>query len=137
MRKTKKAILSFCLLLSFAVPVFSQDSSYNVIKGDTVFKKVGKESTFKGGAEGWTKYLQSSLVYPAKATRKKIEDVVVVQFIVDEKGYVHDAEVLSGHRMLAPAALAVIQQSPRWIPAELDGKKVKSYKKQPIQFRLL
>jgi len=132
-----KTILSFCLLLSLAVPVCSQDTNYNIVKGDTVFKKVAKESTFKGGAEGWTKFLQSSLVYPAKATRKKIEGVVILQFIVDEKGTVHDAEVLSGHRMLSTAALDAIRQSPRWIPAELDGKKVKSYKKQPIQFRLL
>jgi len=131
-----KTILSLGLLLSLVVPVFSQDSSYNIIKGDTVFKKVEKESTFKGGAEGWNKFLQRSLVYPAKATRKKVEGVVVVQFIVDKKGTVQDAEVLSGPRILAPAALDAIRQSPRWIPAELDGKKVKSYKKQPIQFRL-
>jgi protein TonB len=136
MQTLPNILLASCLLLVFSSTAFSQDTNFAIIKGDTVFKKVAKESTFKGGINGWTNFLQSTLVYPRKAARKKVEGVVVLQFIVDERGDIHDAEILSGDPLLSGAALDVIRQSPRWTPAELNGEKVKSYKKQPIAFRL-
>lgn len=103
--------------------------------GDKAFTKVDIESSFPGGSSAWLQFLQSHLVYPKKAVRKKIEGTVVVQFIVDKDGSVYDLKALSGDPLLQEAALKAMADMPRWIPAIQNGRKVKSFKKQPIVFK--
>jgi protein TonB len=98
--------------------------------------KVEIESEFPGGARGWLAYLNSHLVYPKKAVRKRIQGTVLLQFIVDKDGAVSDLKVLDGDPILAEAALKAMEDTPKWIPAVQNGKRVKSYKKQPIVFKL-
>ena len=105
-------------------------------KPDSALVKVEFESTFPGGDAGWLRFLKSSLVYPPKAVRKKVEGTVVVQFIVEKDGSLSDIQAVSGPELLWDAAIKVIKESPNWKPAVQNGKKVKSYKKQPITFRL-
>jgi protein TonB len=68
--------------------------------------------------------------------RKNIQGTVVLQFLVGKDGVLSDIEAQSGPDLLKEAALNVIKESPRWVPAVQNGKKVKSYKKQPITFRI-
>ncbi len=103
---------------------------------DTTFTKVEIESSFPGGSAGWVRFLNANLVYPGKAIRKKIQGDVVVQFIVSRDGSLSDIEAISGPELLREAAVKVIEMSPKWVPASINGRKVKSYKKQPIMFRL-
>lgn len=103
---------------------------------DSVLVHVETESYFPGGEEGWIRFLKNNLTYPAKAVRKKIEGTVVVQFIVDKNGELSAIEAISGPELLQTAATDIIKASPRWKPAIQDGRIVKSYKKQPITFRL-
>jgi protein TonB len=111
--------------------------SKNLLAGsDSVRKHVEIESDFPGGAAAWLHFLNNNLTYPPKAVRKKVEGTVVVQFIVDKNGTLSDIEAISGPELLQEAAVNVIKNSPNWKPAIQDGKKVKSYKKQPITFRL-
>jgi protein TonB len=98
--------------------------------------KVEIESEFPGGARGWLQFLNDHLVYPKKAVRKRIEGVVLLQFIVDKDGSVSNVQVLDGDPILAEAALKAMADSPKWKPAIQNGKLVKSYKKQPITFKL-
>jgi len=57
---------------------------------------------------------------------------------VDKDGSVINAEVIqSVHPLIDDEALRLIKNSPRWRPAIQDGKKVKSYKKQPVVFQLV
>jgi protein TonB len=101
-----------------------------------VFYKVEIESEFPGGARAWLAYLNSHLVYPKKAVKKKIEGTVVLQFIVDKEGNISDLSAIEGDPILAEAALKAMVDCPRWKPAIQDGKRVKSYKKQPVVFKL-
>jgi protein TonB len=57
---------------------------------------------------------------------------VVVRFIVDKEGNVSDVEAISGPAPLQKEAVRVIRLSGKWEPAIQNGRKVKSYKKQPI-----
>jgi hypothetical protein len=65
MRTSKTPVLAFSLILFTVFSSFARDSNYIVVKGDTVFKAVTNESTFKGGNAGWAKFLQNTLVYPS------------------------------------------------------------------------
>ena len=103
---------------------------------DRIFTKVEIESEFPGGPSAWLQFLNTHMKYPKKAVKKEIQGTVVLQFIVGKDGSISNAEAISGDPILQEEALRVIKKSPKWIPASQDGKLVKSYKKQPIIFRL-
>ena len=98
--------------------------------------RIEKESQFPGGQRGWISFLQENLEYPAKEKRKNIQGTVVVQFIVNVDGTVSDIQAISGPEELRQAAVNTLKKSPNWIPGSIDGKKVKTYKKQPVSFSL-
>jgi periplasmic protein TonB len=103
---------------------------------DKTFTKVEIESDYPGGASAWQRYLNKSLKYPQEAIDQEIQGTVIVQFIVDKAGNVSDVEAVSGANELRDEAVRVIKKSGQWTPAVQNGRQVKSYKKQPITFRL-
>ncbi|MBE7172223.1 MAG: TonB family protein [Williamsia sp.] len=105
---------------------------------NTVFTKVEIESQYPGGPSAWARYLNKTFHYPEEAQANEIQGTVVVQFIVDKEGNVSDVEVVSGPSGggLREEAIRVIKKSGKWEPAIQNGRKVKSYKKQPVIFRL-
>jgi protein TonB len=103
---------------------------------DKTFTKVEIESDFPGGMSAWMRYLNRNLRYPQDAIDNEIQGTVVVQFIVDKEGNVSDVEAVSGAPELRDEAVRVIKKSGKWTPAIQNGRQVKSYKKQPIVFKL-
>ena len=103
---------------------------------DKTFTKVEIESEYPGGAAAWQRYLNRNLRYPQEAIDNEVQGAVVVQFIVDREGNVSDVEAISGPNELRSEAVRVIKKSGKWTPAVQNGRQVKSYKKQPIVFRL-
>jgi periplasmic protein TonB len=103
---------------------------------DKTFTKVEIESEYPGGAAAWQRYLNRNLHYPQEAIDNEVQGAVVVQFIVDKEGNVSDVEAISGPQELRAEAVRVIKKSGKWTPAVQNGRQVKSYKKQPIVFRL-
>jgi protein TonB len=94
------------------------------------------ESEYPGGIAAWQRFLNRSLRYPAEAVDQGIEGFVTVQFVVDKEGNVSNVEAVSGPQELRAEAARVIKKSGKWTPAIQNGHKVKSYKKQPIGFRI-
>jgi protein TonB len=105
---------------------------------DKTFTKVEIESEFPGGGAAWLRYLNKNLRYPDDAVNNEIQGTVVVQFIVDKEGNVSDVQAISGpdNGGLREEAVRVIKKSGKWTPAVQNGRQVKSYKKQPIVFKL-
>ncbi|HXB94424.1 MAG TPA: TonB family protein [Puia sp.] len=105
---------------------------------DKTFTKVEIESDFPGGSAAWLRYLNKNLRYPDDAVNNEIQGTVVVQFIVDKEGNVSDVNAISGPENggLREEAVRVIKKSGKWTPAIQNGRQVKSYKKQPIVFKL-
>ena len=100
-------------------------------------KTVEKESEFPGGQKGWAKYLNENVLYPDRAYNNKIQGMVQVQFIIYTKGNVIVPRIAKSVEFsLDEEALRLIRISPKWIPAEQNNRKVKSYKLQPIVFQL-
>lgn len=111
---------------------FNEDGSPN-----KTLKVFMQESKFPGGDRGWAQYLQSEMNYPKKAVKNEIQGTVVVQFIVTENGAISNVEVAkSVDPLLDAEAVRVVKKMPSWQPAFFAGRNVKSYKKQPITFRL-
>ena len=131
-----RLLLLLVFLIVLSTSSFSQSTDTIIDPDDPTFALVEKESEFPGGREAWAKFLMDNLEYPPKAVRKGIQGTVVLQFIVDKDGRVIWYEAISGPPLLQKAALNLIRKSPSWIPAQQSGKNVKSYKKQPILFKL-
>ncbi len=105
---------------------------------DDIFRKVEIESSYVGGADAWSRYLNKTLHYPDEAINNEIQGTVIVQFIVDKEGNISDVQAVSGPDAggLREEAIRVIKKSGKWTPAIQNGREVKSYKKQPIVFKM-
>jgi periplasmic protein TonB len=103
------------------------------------FTKVEIESEYPGGVPAWLRYLNKNFRYPEDAITNEVQGTVTVQFIVDKDGIVSDVEAIGGPETggLREEAIRVIRQSGKWIPAIQNGRQVKSYKKQPVVFKLV
>ena len=96
-----------------------------------------KESDYPGGLKGWQRYMLKNLKYPERAMNGNIQGQVRVNFVVDKAGNVVDPYISgSVEYSLDEEALRIIKDSGKWEPAFQNAHNVKSYKRQPINFRL-
>lgn len=104
---------------------------------ERVFTKAEQMPAFPGGSDGWRRYLQRNLQYPAQALDKGTQGAVQVQFIVDMEGNISDVKALNDPGDgLAQEAVRIIKSGPRWEPAVQNGHKVVARTVQTITFRL-
>lgn len=142
-------LLLFVIPSLFAMAGNSQDTLNHAAIADTsknsdfddrdiTFTKVEFEAEYPGGIPGWQKYLIKNLHYPVEAISNEIQGEVIIQFIVDKEGNVSDVQAVSGPTKggLREESIRVIKLSGNWIPATQNGRKVRSYKKQPFRFKL-
>ena len=107
------------------------------MEGDIIIKKPDKEAQFPGGNEFLKSFLKKNVYYPQEAIEKGIEGRVVVSFVVDKHGHISNVEVVqSADPLLDAEAVRVVQSMPKWIPAEKDGKAVRSIFRLPVRFKL-
>jgi periplasmic protein TonB len=122
---------------------YREDSLIQVIDLDKVKKDSAisygdeKESEYPGGIKAWSQYLKKKLEYPERAQKGVIQGQVIVDFIVDKKGIVMNSYISkSVEYSLDEEALKIIAGSGKWDPAFQNGSNVKSYKRQPLNFKL-
>lgn len=96
-----------------------------------------KEAEFPGADYAWIRFVQRNLRpdVPIRNRAPLEHYTVIVQFIVDTAGKVTQIEPLThfGYGMEEEAE-RMLKQSPRWLPAQQFGRKVKAYRRQPITF---
>lgn len=96
-----------------------------------------KESEYPGGIGKWSSFLNKNLRYPKRAMDLNKQGRVSVFFEVDAQGKVIDPFIgKSVEYTLDDESVRMIAISGKWIPAFQGGKQVKSYKIQPIGYRL-
>jgi protein TonB len=141
---------TFLLALSLAaITARAQDTLKHPMPADTsknskgddyekTFTKVEIEAAYPGGLPAWQKFLSKNLRYPDDAINNEIQGTVIVQFIVDKEGNISSVAAVSGPLKggLKEEAVRIIKISGKWVPAVQDGHQVKSYKKQPLVFKL-
>ena len=99
---------------------------------DGIVDIVEIESSYKGGMAAWQRFLLKNFRAGDAPEGEGGDIKVVVRFIVDREGNVSDIEAISGPAALQKEAVRVIRLSGKWEPAIQNGRKVKSYKLQPI-----
>jgi protein TonB len=119
------------------------DSINAVIKKDSVHTTITKieiESDFPGGPAAWLKYLNKNLRYPDEAVNNYIMGMTIIGFIVDKEGHIPENSIWVARSVeysIDKEAIRIIRSSPPWTPAMQNGRVVRSYKKQPIVFKLV
>ena len=102
------------------------------------YTKVEVEASYPGGSHAWLMFLNHNLRYPDEAVNKEIMGTVVVSFIVNTDSTISDVQAISGPKKggLREESVRVITLSGKWVPGVADGRVVRSYKKQPLVFKL-
>jgi hypothetical protein len=102
------------------------------------FNIVDKEAKYIGGDVAYRKYINDNLYYPDSALKNNVSGIVEVQFTVDVDGSIVDTRIVAGGDLgygLPEEAIRVIRSMPKWEPAILKGKPLKSVQKQRLTFR--
>ena len=77
------------------------------------------------------------LKYPSYAIEHNIQGQVLVSFIIEKDGTVTNVQVEDGvDELLDDEAVRVVSVSPKWIPGQIKGSKVRTKMVIPVEFRL-
>ncbi|WP_157811679.1 energy transducer TonB [Tenacibaculum sp. SZ-18] len=84
-------------------------------------------------------HINSNLKYPASAFKNGLEDHVLAEFVINEKGEVSDVNIISSkkHQILEDEAKRLISSLPKLLPAKHNGKVTKMKHRVYVNFNLL
>lgn len=123
------------LLMIFCSFQKVQSQTASVVKGDDVneiYNSAGVDikPEFPGGYEKFYKYIGSTFKAP---NVPGLSGKILVSFVIEKDGSVTDIRVLRdiGYGT-NEEAIRVLKNSPKWIPAEQNGKKVRCSFMLPI-----
>ena len=74
-------------------------------------------------------------IYPPLARQARIQGAVILRVIIEKEGNVTNLQLVSGHPMLAPAAIEAVRQW-KYTPYELNGQTVEVDTTVQVNFRL-
>lgn len=84
------------------------------------------EAYFPGGIKAWKKFLDENLEYP-KGVQASVEGKVFLSFVIDSNGKPSQIEVIRGlKKEFDEEAIRVLELSPNWVPATLNGTNVRN-----------
>jgi protein TonB len=99
---------------------------------------VQQKPKFQGGdVNGFSKWVNSRLVYPEQAKEMGIQGRVTLQFTIGKDGRLQDLKVLSApDQTLADEAVRVVSSSPKWEPGRQRDRAVNVSYTFPVIYQL-
>ena len=119
------------------VPV-TEDVKRKTVENDSIYEIVDRQAEYPGGFDQLYAYLGSELKYPEELADNSVEGKVYVQFVIEKNGMLSNVEVLNKgktHIALENEAMRVISEMNDWLPAEHEGKNVRSKFVLPVNFK--
>lgn len=93
--------------------------------------------TYLGGENERVKFLSENIRYPQIASETGVQGTVYVQFVVDSKGNITNAQVIRGiGGGCDEEALRVIKMMPQWHAGRQNGQSVPVLFTMPVVFKL-
>lgn len=90
------------------------------------FVSVQKQPAYPGGISKFYDYLAKEMKYPDAAKKNKTQGKVFASFIVEKDGTLTDVQVIRSLSKETDAeAVRVLKNSPKWNPAQDQGKPVR------------
>lgn len=111
---------------------------YQTAAGDWVRASMDQNPIPLYGSGDWLSFLNRSFRYPDDAVNNELQGTVVISMMIDENGRTSDYAVFrTAAPVLDQEALRVVSLFDyQFIPAQKDGKKVKTIFLQPLIFKL-
>ena len=147
----KKLLISF-FALTLSVSGFAQQ--FNIDKdsimgwqfneNDSVFLQVEVSPQFTGGEKARMEYLMEKISIPFnrdyghRHSYDVVQGTVYVFFIVERDGSISDVEIRRtiGNGVYDKLVIQAMQEMPKWIPGQQDGKPVRVRFGMPIRITL-
>ncbi|MBA4304723.1 MAG: energy transducer TonB [Sphingobacteriaceae bacterium] len=102
-----------------------------------IFTVVEEMPTFPGGDQALLEYMAKNTKYPPLARENGLQGIVVVTFVVDEKGNINNVQVLRGiGGGCDEEAIRVVKSMPAWKPGKQRGMPVRVQYNLPFRFTL-
>ena len=121
----------------FSPEIMGEVQNATTANEDTIYGKVDKNAEFPGGHKALIDWMQKNLQYPDTCRKAGIQGKVIIAFVVDTDGSIVDMEeARSPHADLTAEAMRIIKMMPKWTPATVGGKTVRSRFYLPVMFRL-
>ncbi len=121
----KYSILLFLCMLSICLKAQENKILWDARLKMFVYEFAEKPPSFPGGEEALTKYL-SKIRYPKE--QDDLQSKLNLSFVIDTTGNLLDKCILnkneSTYTPLDKEGIGMLDRMPRWIPGELNGKKV-------------
>ena len=89
---------------------------------------------YPGGMSVLRDYVQTCIAEKLQEDTSVAGKQVIIQFRVRKDGMIDDIGLLSGDDEAYHAAVKIVEQMPRWIPARTDNREVDSYFVLPVNF---
>ncbi len=110
---------------------------FNLPEDTTIYETPECLPSYRGDVDALYRNIAFKMHYPDSAIEKGIEGRVIIRFVVEKDGRLTNFEVLkSPDDLLSKEALRVLRQTEPWIPAQNEGRPVRSHFCMPITFRL-
>lgn len=136
-KKLSLLLCSFALIAACYAQKHTDSTKLKASKQE-IYTTYQIESEFsEGGNEGWIRYITQNLNgdIPTQNKAPKGKYVVVLSYKIDKDGGIGAVTVEKDPGYgAAEEATRVIKGSPKWIPANQNGRNVASIKKQTITF---
>lgn len=102
-----------------------------------IFTIVEEMPTFPGGDQALLEFMGKNTKYPPLARENGLQGIVVVTFVVDEKGNINNVQVLRGiGGGCDEEAIRVVKSMPAWKPGKQRGLPVRVQYNLPFRFTL-
>lgn len=90
---------------------------------------------FPGGQSAWLTYLSENIYYPKSLKKEKITGHVIAKIVVEPSGEIIKVEIIKSlHPAIDEEVIKTIKKSPKWRPANQNGKLVTWTFTQTINF---
>jgi TonB family protein len=103
----------------------------------TVVPFPDQEAQFPGGAPSMKRFLAENINYPEKAVNESTQGKVFVGFNIEADGSISNVRVVRGiSTEIDDEAVRVVRSMPKWTPAQMNGRNVRSIKRIKVDFIL-
>ena len=95
------------------------------------------EPQFPGGMDGWGKFLKQHLKMDVPISKKAPVGTYITEvvFLVNKEGAISEVKPTTKHGYgMEEEVVRILKLSPKWIPAQQNGRVVNAYKKQKVTF---
>lgn len=124
--------LVFLILIFFPITIYAQNEHLDSSRGK-IYEFPDVEAKFPGGSAEMLNYFSENISYSALEIETIPNGRIFISFVVNTDGSIEDVAVFKGvNKGIDKEYVRVVKNMPKWIPAQVNGEKVRSRSRLPF-----